>query len=461
MRIPGPPSLCVRSALLLVSLAGCSRSAPGVLVGESEHFRLFVDPDLDTTSTPATMMGSAGLASLETDWADKQTMLHMPTGRKVDYQLLTAEHVASVCGLPERLDGLAGCEVANQLMVVGVYLPYQHELIHAYMNLLAPGVFPVPLLVEGTAQGIGCDEDWTSVSYSVPWQEAVLATAQDNSDYAYEHGAKLVRYLIRTQGSDAFVRYYRQAPQRRDPSLFAANFLAFWGMTIDDVWAAMHVDSPGSDNFEQKICPCSLPALPVGGAPIPADVTTHPYWTVSGAPGASLALSAAQGLADIKDCQGVLPDLQSHDAGVASVFQLPADDRLRYLLAPVAAASADAYVSDTCDGAAPYPLPVGLIGDGGASLNISLVQQTVESQTYYLQIQLSAPAKVPFSQVLQACRTCDFTQPPCAPPPNLDAGSAVEVLNVPAGAVFLKITLPALPADMSTPFETSTQVFFQ
>jgi hypothetical protein len=55
-----------------MSLVGRSPSVAGGLVGESEHFRLFVDPDLDTASTPATMLGAVCLASLETDWADKQ-----------------------------------------------------------------------------------------------------------------------------------------------------------------------------------------------------------------------------------------------------------------------------------------------------------------------------------------------------------------------------------------------------
>ena len=93
--------LCVPVSLRLSVVALVPRSGrgldgtpslPGTLVGESAHFRLFVDPDVDTQlSFLLTLQGSAGLDALETDWADKQTMLKMPEGqRKIDYHLLTA-----------------------------------------------------------------------------------------------------------------------------------------------------------------------------------------------------------------------------------------------------------------------------------------------------------------------------------------------------------------------------------
>ena len=40
------PSSCV----FVVLIAGCSPSLPGTLVGESAHFRLFIDPDLDPST---------------------------------------------------------------------------------------------------------------------------------------------------------------------------------------------------------------------------------------------------------------------------------------------------------------------------------------------------------------------------------------------------------------------------
>ena len=43
--------------------------------------------------------------------------------------------------------------------------------------------------------------------------------------------------------------------------MFADNFQAFWGTTIDATWAAMHVPPVGSVDMDEAICPCSLPAL--------------------------------------------------------------------------------------------------------------------------------------------------------------------------------------------------------
>jgi hypothetical protein len=468
MRISGAPSICARSALLLAALGGCGISAPGVLVGESDHFRLFVDPDL----APTAMQGTDALTALETDWADKQTMLHMPPGRKIDYYLVTAAHAASACGLlladvPTDQEG--GCEVPGHVMVVTNTVPMQHELIHAYMDLLSPGALPIPLVAEGTAESIGCTEDGSfAIADDVPWPQTVLGTPHtENAGDVYNQGAKLMRYLIRGRGIDAVVGYYRQAPQRRDPALFAANFLAYWGTTIDDVWAAMQVPAPGGDRFDQTICPCSLPPLPTDGTPIPDDVTTHPYWTVSGAAGTSVALSAAdgQGLKNIKDCQGVradLPDLATSDATVAGVYQLPPDDRIWYLPAPVGTASVGAFVSDTCAGAAPYPLPAGIVAAGGTSLNVSLVQQTADSQTFYLQVQLPAPAAIRVSQAVQPCLTCDFTRPSCQGLTAPDAGIFDPLpVHFAAGDVYLRITVPPVPAGFSPPYETSAEVFFQ
>ena len=97
-----------------------------------------------------------------------------------------------------------------------------------------------------------------------------MEVAGDTRADVYSEGGLFARYLIRTQGIDAFVRYYRQAPSCRDPALFAANFSAFWNMTVDDVWAAMHVVQPGAASTDDAICPCSLPALPTDGQPIPS-----------------------------------------------------------------------------------------------------------------------------------------------------------------------------------------------
>lgn len=148
---------CQRSPgafLLLPLLAACRDPAPGVLVGESAHFRLFVDPALMQSDSGA--QGQSGLDALETDWADKATMLHTPEG-KIDYHLLTPADVATACTLSEFAGGTqVGCTWPDTLEIDAAYVPHQHELMHAYMALLSSARKPISLITEGTAQSLGC-----------------------------------------------------------------------------------------------------------------------------------------------------------------------------------------------------------------------------------------------------------------------------------------------------------------
>ena len=140
---------------IVLPVLACQGSSAGVLVGTSEHFRLFVDPALP--SPPNANQVSADLAALETDWADKQTMLGTPEGQ-IDYHLLTFDDVESACGFTEFGAGTrTACEQPDRLEVDAEYLPHQHELMHAYMALLAPGRLPISFVMEGAAQAIGCD----------------------------------------------------------------------------------------------------------------------------------------------------------------------------------------------------------------------------------------------------------------------------------------------------------------
>ena len=70
MRAVGP---ALAFALLA---AGCGGRPPAVYVGESQHFRLYVDPEL--LPLPAAFAGDNALAALETQWSDVATMLKMP-----------------------------------------------------------------------------------------------------------------------------------------------------------------------------------------------------------------------------------------------------------------------------------------------------------------------------------------------------------------------------------------------
>lgn len=445
-----------------------------MLVGESTHFRLYLDPDLDTATFPATMLGDNGLTALETDWTDKQTMLKMPEGRKIDYHLLTTNHISSFCGFNADSPGTAqdggigtgsnsedGCETGGGLVVAAGFLPHQHELMHAYLSMLAPGPFPIPFVTEGGASAIGCNAgEGASLEHFVPWQKAVVETAADASGDVYSEGGLLARFLIRTQGADAFVRYYRQAPQRVDPALFAANFSHFWGASIDDVWSEMQTVPADSNGFDTTICPCTLPALPIDGTPINDDPETHPYWRLDLAAGESLSLTGPDGgqPENLMDCQGVAAEVMPASTfGTVPVVQVVASDgRTRYLPSASGVAAAGSYVTDTCAAAVPTPLPAGLLHAGGRVevIVVPLVNPS-SSTTLYLQFQLPIAASVVSNFfTVEYCGSCAFDQGSCQAAPNADAGLAFpEGVSVPAGPLYVRVILG--PEDMIS----SPQVF--
>jgi hypothetical protein len=458
--------------------AGCGPPPmPGVLVGESAHFRLFVDPNFDLAPPAAYMQGAEGLAALETDWADKRTMLGMPEGRKIDYHLLGVDHIASSCeGRSE-----VGCEAFGYLEIAAPYLPYQHELMHAYMELLAPGGLPIPLLAEGAAQSIGCDtEAETDLTYIVPWQQAVTETSADTFEDIYGEGGVLARYLIRTKGVEAFIRYYRQAPQRRDPALFAENFFDFWNMSIDDVWAAMHVVPAGAATTDESICPCSLPALPIDGEPIANDLDTNPYWTLPNAPGGSVGLTAGSrpkgpspssssddGKLIFQDCLGTAP---LFGGSSAAVIQLPSDGRQRYLQSPIASSTVVAdYLSETCAGTVPFQLPAGFWDAGQSVLQTIARQTTAAALAMYLQIQVPSATQVStYGPADEICDSCAFDQGPCQPLPSTTGGTTAgttgaalgPISPVAPGPLYLKLTFPSLGPGGFLPAEVSDWITF-
>ena len=464
-----------RALLVLLVAFGCSRGTaapPGVLLGESAHFRLYLDPDLDMATFPATMLGESGLTALETDWTDKQTMLKMPEGKKIDYHLLTADHISAFCGFKADSPGAAqdggvsypedGCETGDGLLVAAGYLPHQHELMHAYLSMLAPGPLPIPFVTEGGASAIGCNtREGASLVYSVPWQQAVVETPIDPSADVYSEGGLLARFLIRTQGAEAFVRYYRQAPERLDPALFAANFLHFWGTSIDDVWSQMHTVPADSNSFDTTICPCTLPALPTDGTPIDGDPDTHPYWPLDLAAGESLSLPVPDGgqPESLFDCQGIAAEVVPPSIfGAVPVVQVVASDgRTRYLQSASGGAAAGTYVTDSCAATVPTPLPASLLHAGGrVEIIVQPIVNPSSSTTLYLQLQLPIAASVASNVfTVEYCGSCVFDQGSCQVAPNADAGSAFpEEVSVPAGPLYLRVILG--PEEMSS----SPQVFF-
>jgi len=291
----------VRAALaaLLASVAACApKPPPSDLVGESAHFRLFVDRAL--TVFPPGLDSSNGLVALETEWSDVETMLKMPDG-KIDYYWLAPEHIATACGETHEL----GCMWEDRMEIDAPDLPDAHELNHAYLYLRSHRR-TIPFLAEGFADSIGCDYSAPTASQGEMPSQDVVAALPSRSD-VYAEGALFLRYLIRTQAIDAVLRYYEQSPEQRDPALFATNFEAFWKMSFDAVWAAVHTLPVGIVREDSKICPCTLPALATTG-PVTADRAHALYWTLPDVGDDSIALTAGPGQAVlIRDCAGLAP----------------------------------------------------------------------------------------------------------------------------------------------------------
>jgi hypothetical protein len=454
---------------LLVVGGGCGSVSgypelPGTLVGESAHFRLFVDPDFDTSSVPDYLQWQGGLEALEVDWADKQTMLKMPEGqRKIDYHLMSHQQIVAACETDAD-----SCELGPTLQIATHLLPFQHELIHAYMDLVAPGAGSLPFIVEGTAQAIGCYGPQWGIPLAEdvpPWQQAVVS-----DEYAYSQGGLFVRYLIRTQGVDAFVRYYQQAPGRRDPALFAANFAAFWNMSLDDAWTAMHTVGPGAAATDAPICPCSLPEPATDGQPLGTDWAAHPYWTLPDTGGASIALTAPSGEPfAFADCEGIAssfeaqgsvyqltPDAPSSTDVAVAIFQPPSDGRRRYVAPAVTSASVGPYITDTCGAGVPYQLPLDFV-TGWGRVAIVVDQASIGAVTKYAQVQIAktgtavdlGPDAFGLGPGMNVCDSCGFDQGSCVAVPQADGSPPFSDLA--PGLVNVRWNVPPVLPDAVVP----------
>jgi hypothetical protein len=459
--------------LALLSIGGCDTPIPGTFVGESAHFRLFVDPALDPSTATFYEQSQDGLKALEIDFADKRTMLKTPDGQKIDYHLLPAADIASICGLPEfdADDGESACAVNDQHAIAAAYLPHQHELMHTYMKLLLPDHLPIPFLVEGIAQALGCHTEVGTnlVLDGVPWQQATMEEATDRAQDVYTQGGLFARYLIRTQGIDAYLRYYAQAPERRDPALFAANFSSFWNMNVDDVWSAMHIVGPGAATTDGPICPCSLPTLPTDGQLIANDDLTEPYWTMPDTFGTSIAVTApSASIVLLEDCMGVTPDIYSTtlgvppgasilDDGTVAIVDVP-DARPRYAVAPISRASVGHYLADDCAMADPFPLQVDFLS-AAATVFVITNQVTTASFSKFLQLLVPAATQVGVGSTTSVCNSCSFDDPNSCVPPMLQS-TVGSVESVAAGPLNAKFVFPELPAGTALPVPASSELQF-
>lgn len=390
------------------ALAGCGPELSGEYLGQSTHFRLYVDREL-TLMHPA-FTAEGGLAALETNWSDTQTLLKMPEAR-IDYHWVTPPHAAEACGA-ESVP--AGCKFQGGV-VVSTVLPHQHELNHAYMELRSHRR-PVPFLSEGMAEAIGCGNapgTPTVTDEFIPWQALVAATTQDpNSADLYARAGLLVRHLIRTGGIDRVLAYYQQAPEIRDPAIFVENFSRFWQASLDEVWEAIHTQRSIQRGRDSAICPCSLDPLILNGVqPPPHDPVRAPYWTIPDLGGMTLALqSTSSSPLQVAGCQGNAATVLT-----AERFVLARLDQPSYVMSPVQRAVSANFISETCEGAAPYQIPT----TSGALVRLQIAHATLSAGTLAVYLRLQVPAASRLTSVsispgsFSVCDSCAFDSLAC------------------------------------------------
>jgi hypothetical protein len=401
-----------------------------VFVGESAHFRLYVDRAL--LPLPADLARDDALAALETNWSDFSTMLHMPDGQ-IAYYVYTSANIPDACGT---LQG--GCTKEDELEVDAPTLPNAHELTHAYLYLRARRR-PVPFLAEGIAEAIGCAEEPTRAQTDVGWRAAVASLPTEN---VYGVAGQFVRYLIRAHGIDAVLRYYEQSPERRDPALFGANFESFWGLRLDDVWAAAWDAAPAVDT---KICPCSLPPLASGPDQV-NDPARTPYWTIPADldDTMTIALIGRERIgAGLYACDGT-GRLGAHALLTSPGLYGPG----WYVRAGLETAAIDRFVSESCAGAARYQLPPVPAHDSWL-LDI-ILPAVADAPAIYLALDTPSAHTLRGPQAI--CDSCDFDPVRC---PVLPVNDFVPV----SGPFYARVQVTPNPAELNAGFVRRTLWF--
>jgi len=404
--------------LLWLVIASCGPDVPpSTLKGTSQHFRLFVDNSL---TLPATYSFDDALAALETNWNDSRTLLAMPEGT-IDYYLLDFDNVPGAC-TPEA----AGCFIPTAVYTYS--LPDQHELNHAY-NFMRKRAPVLPLLAEGVAEAVGCGAPGGAppINKSVPWREVA---EQSKGRDIYEQGMQFVRYLILTEGADAFVRYFDQAPVVAGAERFGANFEIFWGRPLDDVWAAMHVLDPTHVASTYAVCPCSLAGMPTDGSIVPRDRDHHPYYTLPDPGGATLDLVSQPNF-------GIgLFDCGRSSTAVGATGRVLARVGAQHYVTPTDALSASLgpFIADDCASAAVTDLPA---YDGDGNFTIVVGRPDTSEVTVYLRLRVGAPGHLQSNTAaLSVCGDCGFAGPDCQEQPR---NTSIAIQDT----FFLRVRVPA------------------
>ena len=408
---------------LLVAAAGCGDDPHPATVLTSPHFTLYGYGD-----APATAMT---LAWLEADYRDARAYLNFPDGH-IDYHLFpTAKESGGAC-YPGSADPITAC-ARGPSVYTNLALDH-HELLHAYMSSV--GV-PPPLLREGVAQGLSCSPAPPStVPPLTPWRTTVTLPSAEQPDL-YAAGLAMFVYLVRTYGIERFVAYYGSAHDTQSPDVFAQEFEAFWGTSLDTAWEEMQV-SQRPNGAINAVCSCTQPALPLDGAPIDLsaiDTSVLPLPGMDRGPYLFAAEVAASALLLTKCAQDFPP---YHVASVPDKPQSVTVARLlpeRYYLgvdpsASLAAQRGD-FLAPTCAGAVPVAIPAGYRGT--ADVLIVRAQDDPLDSDWYARFAPADPrnvlvkAPVTSTLTLELCPSCSATGAACTPLANGDPDVTLNV----------------------------------
>jgi hypothetical protein len=243
---------CTGVALLLASCGDQNLDLPSAEVGRSTHFRYYA------RATDRLPVGILDL--LEAHWTQMSAFFRLDQNLLVNYYLFDS---------PDDLVTDGPCRSACAPTGAALYtdLPFdEHELIHTYLASLGS---TAPIVAEGVASGLSCFDHYSLPEIPPPdpsWQAAASNFHVDSTDYGQ---SRLVRYLIRHHGPEAFASFYRYAEQTLDPGLFALQFERFWGESIDTAWAAATAPQVSPTYLDVGMCGCSEAELPVDGGSVP------------------------------------------------------------------------------------------------------------------------------------------------------------------------------------------------
>jgi hypothetical protein len=236
--------------LLLASCGDDDLDLPAVEVGRSTHFRYY--------ARAADRVPVSILDLLEAHWTETSTFFRLDQNLLVDYYLFDSADDLAAHGPCGSAGGCAGFAAFTARPF------HEHELLHTYF---APLGSTPPLIAEGVASGVSCLEFSTSPGsppQDASWQAAASNVHLEGEDFGQ---SRLIRYLIRQHGPEAFVNFYRSAEHTLDPALFALQFDRFWGESIDAVWAAATTPQVVPTYLDVAMCSCSGAEMPVDGSP--------------------------------------------------------------------------------------------------------------------------------------------------------------------------------------------------